>query len=150
MQALALLDALAGEADAFWEAYANEVLPKPEALTLPLCLPPRLLRELQHEEVEAAALAQKASGLHFCNHFWAKSTQHAPSSPTCCMTGLQERLRNLFPGLAAEMGPELPSFFEWAFACVRSRAFRLSGDRYAFVPFLDIANHSPTPNAGFR
>lgn len=60
MQALALLDALAGEADAFWEAYANEVLPQPEALALPLCLPPRLLRELQHEEVEKAALAQKA------------------------------------------------------------------------------------------
>ena len=48
------------------------------------------------------------------------------------------------------MGPEQPSFFEWAFACVRSRAFRLGEQRFAFVPFLDIANHSPSPNAGFR
>ncbi len=63
---------------------------------------------------------------------------------------LQERLRSLFSGLADEMGPGLPSFFEWAFACVRSRAFQLGEQRYAFVPFLDIANHSPTPNAGFR
>ena len=58
-QALALLDALAGEGGSFWEAYASEVLPQPETLCLPFCLPPRLLRELQHEEVAAAALSQK-------------------------------------------------------------------------------------------
>ena len=63
---------------------------------------------------------------------------------------VQDRLRNLFPGLAGAMGTDRPSFFEWAFACVRSRAFRLTGQRYAFVPVLDIANHSPRPNAGFR
>ena len=68
----------------------------------------------------------------------------------CCNDVVQERLRNLFPGLAGEMGPEQPSFFEWAFACVRSRAFRLSKQRFAFVPFMDIANHSSSPNAGFR
>lgn len=63
---------------------------------------------------------------------------------------LQERLRQLFPGLADAMGPGLPTFFEWAFACVRSRAFRLNSQRYAFVPFADIANHSAQPNVGFR
>lgn len=48
------------------------------------------------------------------------------------------------------MGPELPTFFEWAFACVRSRAFRLGDQRFAYVPFMDVANHAERPNAAFR
>ena len=63
---------------------------------------------------------------------------------------VQERLCGLFPGLASPMGPELPTFFEWAFACVRSRAFRLGEQRFAFVPFMDVANHAERPNAAFR
>ena len=59
VQALALLDALAGEGGPFWEAYTSEVLPQPDTLALPFCLPPRLLQELQHEEVAQAALVQK-------------------------------------------------------------------------------------------
>ena len=62
-QALALLDALAGDAGDFWEAYANEVLPRPQSLALPLCLPPRLLLELQHAEVIQAAQQQKVQVL---------------------------------------------------------------------------------------
>lgn len=31
---------------------------------------------------------------------------------------------------------------EWGFACVRSRAFRLGPEAFAFVPFLDMANHA--------
>jgi hypothetical protein len=39
---------------------------------------------------------------------------------------------------------------QWAFGCVRSRAFRLAADRRAFVPFLDVANHAQRPTAAFR
>ena len=73
-QGLALLDALAGDAGDFWEAYANEVLLRPQSLALPLCLPPRLLAELQHAEVMQAALQQKVGVisvvLHLIDHMW--------------------------------------------------------------------------------
>lgn len=72
-QALALLDALAGGGDAFWERYTAEVLPAPLALTLPLCFPPELLPELQHGAVIRGAQAQ------------------------------QQRLAALFPGLSGAM-----------------------------------------------
>ena len=42
------------------------------------------------------------------------------------------------------------SYFEWAFACVRSRAFQIHKDAFAFVPFLDAANHAGQPNADFQ
>ena len=74
LQALALLDSLAGAGGAFWERYANTLLPQPAHLTLPCCLPDLgLLPELQHEAIIAGARAQKA------------------------------RLKGLFPGLAAPM-----------------------------------------------
>ena len=57
----------------------------------------------------------------------------------------------MFPGLATPMGNDSPTtYMQWGLACVRSRAFQLGKDRFAFVPFLDMANHSPTPNAAFR
>lgn len=73
LQALALLDALAGGADPFWERYTAAVLPAPLALTLPLCFPAELLLELQHGAIIAAAQAQ------------------------------QQRLAALFPGLSGAM-----------------------------------------------
>jgi hypothetical protein len=72
-QALALLDSLAGGGDAFWERYSNAVLPQPLELTLPTCMPPELLPELQHAAIVAGAQAQ------------------------------QKRLAGLFPGLGAGM-----------------------------------------------
>lgn len=64
-QALALLDALAGGGDAFWERYSSAVLPQPLDLSLPLCFPPALLPELQHGAIIAGAAAQqqRLSGL---------------------------------------------------------------------------------------
>jgi len=53
------MDAAAGDGDAFWERYADALLPQPAALTLPLCWEEGLLRELQHGAIEAAALAQQ-------------------------------------------------------------------------------------------
>ena len=54
----------------------------------------------------------------------------------------QERLAGLFPGDVFEWVP-------WAFACVRSRAFALADDAFAFVPYLDLVNHSEDPNCVF-
>lgn len=61
MQALALLDALAGGGDdgGFWARYADAVLPQPLALSLPLCLPEELLPQLGHAAIIEAARAQK-------------------------------------------------------------------------------------------
>ena len=120
LQALALLDGLAGAGDAFWARYTNDVLPPPLALTLPMCLPERLLAQLQHPAIEAGAAAQRA------------------------------RLAELFPGLAVPACEDGPTWLEWAFACVRSRAFRLGEQIFAFVPFLDAANHAAEPTADFQ
>ena len=43
-----------------------------------------------------------------------------------------------------------PTWLEWAFGCVRSRAFRLGPESFAFVPFLDAANHAAEPSCDFR
>ena len=58
-QGLALLDALNGDGGAFWEEYAGRVLPDPASLTIPFCLAPSLLRELQHHEVMSGAAKQQ-------------------------------------------------------------------------------------------
>lgn len=68
----------------------------------------------------------------------------------CPLPRLQARLHTLFPGLAEEDDGAAPGWLRWAFACVRSRAFRLGPERYAFVPFLDAANHAPAPRAAYR
>jgi len=56
------MDAAAGDGGAFWDAYANEVLPAAEALTVPFCLPDALLRELRSPAVAAGAREQQARG----------------------------------------------------------------------------------------
>jgi hypothetical protein len=120
LQALALLDSLSGAGDAFWQRYSHTVLPAPLDLTLPLCFPPPLLAELQHAAIEAAAAAQQA------------------------------RLAGLFPGLAGAACEGGPSWLQWGFGCVRSRAFQLKQECFAFVPYLDVANHHPDPSCDFR
>lgn len=121
LQALALLDGLSGSGSDFWSRYTNLILPQPSTLSLPFCLPSNLLHALEHRPLIDAALAQK------------------------------ERLATLFPGLAKPMTDNgAPTWMEWAFGCVRSRAFRLAQGHYAFVPFLDVANHSSDPNATFE
>ena len=72
-------------------------------------------------------------------------------STEACHPHMQERLRGLFPGLATPMeGNNTPTYMQWGLACVRSRAFQLGKERFAMVPFLDIANHAPEANAAFR
>jgi hypothetical protein len=126
--ALALVDGRAGDGDPFWAAYATTFLPSPDTLTLPFCQNPAALRELQHPQVQAAAVAQQA------------------------------RLSAAFPHLAAPADPHFEggeqgggaTLIQWGLACVRSRAFQLSKSHFAYIPFLDMANHSAAPSGNFR
>ncbi|EFJ46131.1 hypothetical protein VOLCADRAFT_121106 [Volvox carteri f. nagariensis] len=118
LQALALLDGLAGDGGEFWQVYCDALLPAPELLTLPMCWEGPRLAELQHADIANAARAQQA------------------------------RLSSLFPMFMEPLAPDVPSWFQWAFACVRSRAFRVGPDAFAFVPFLDFANHADAPPNG--
>jgi hypothetical protein len=61
---------------------------------------------------------------------------------------LQERLRTLLPPeYMTPIEEGLPSYLQWGFACVRSRAFKLGPQAFGCVPFLDFANHADAPNA---
>jgi hypothetical protein len=125
--ALALLDAVSGDGGPWWAEYADSLLPPPSALALPACLPADLLDATAHPALIDGAAAQKA------------------------------RLAKAFPTMAVpacEDGSASPTHMEWAFGCVRSRAFALGSDRFAVVPFLDAANHaagdSARPAAAYR
>ena len=120
IQALALLDSFAGSGNDFWNVYAKEIMPDPLHLSLPICLPREYLEKLEDETIIQAAIKQK------------------------------ERLASLFPGLSKPISENGPSWLEWAFSCVRSRAFALGPNIFAFIPFLDIINHSQEPNSDFR
>ena len=117
---LALLDSLSGMGSDLVQDWSNTALPAPCDMSLPLCLPPSMLDQLQDAELARKALEQK------------------------------DRLKDLFPGLAVAMdGDDGPTWMEYAFGCVRSRGFSLGEDRFAFVPVLDAANHAMDPNADF-
>mmetsp|Transcript_18010 Transcript_18010/g.59149 ORF Transcript_18010/g.59149 Transcript_18010/m.59149 type:complete len:459 (-) Transcript_18010:506-1882(-) len=119
------------ESEIFWMKY-QDLLPRPDTLSQPLCLSPSMLSEFQHSELATGGLMQ------------------------------QRRLRMLFPDLmpaADSADSDYPSNLQWAFACVRSRAFTVTSkknatstdeedDEFAFVPFLDMTNHGD-PNADF-
>jgi hypothetical protein len=52
----------AGDADGFWQRYADGLLPAPEALTLPLTWSCERLAQLQHAAIAEAAAAQQVRG----------------------------------------------------------------------------------------
>ena len=57
-------------------------------------------------------------------------------------TVMQERLAAMFPQHAQPTASDGCTWMQWAFACVRSRAFQLGPGFFAFVPFMDMANHA--------
>ena len=117
---LALLDSVSGMGSELFQDWINVACPSASDMSLPLCLSLSMLDELQDADLARKALDQK------------------------------DRLKNLFPGLAVPIdGEDGPTWMEYAFACVRSRAFSLGEDRFAFVPMLDAANHAIEPNADF-
>eukprot|EP01025_Chloroclados_australasicus_P031404 TRINITY_DN31767_c2_g1_i3.p1 TRINITY_DN31767_c2_g1~~TRINITY_DN31767_c2_g1_i3.p1 ORF type:complete len:361 (-),score=56.38 TRINITY_DN31767_c2_g1_i3:573-1655(-) len=120
---LALVDAAMDQGHGFWKDYVL-FLPAPQTLCLPMCWPEYLLKQLQDDQVKEGAILQQKR-LRDILHYEALTTQRQADG-------------------------DLPSLFEWAFACVRSRAFKLKDDYYAYIPFLDMANHSPEPNANYQ
>jgi hypothetical protein len=65
--------------------------------------------------------------------------------------GLQDRLRQLLPPeYMTPIEPGLPSYLQWGFACVRSRALQLGQQAFGMVPFADITNHAADPNSDTR
>lgn len=117
--ALGVLDSMSGVGSEGLQMYTNYVLPPPKSMSLPCCLPEHMLVELQDGDMMEKAMEQK------------------------------QRLKSLFPGLGVEMEEDGPTWMEYAFGCVRSRAFKLGDDAYGFVPILDAANHAMEPNADF-
>ncbi|CAM9646723.1 unnamed protein product [Chrysoparadoxa australica] len=134
--ALALLEATASPAvgGAFWEFY-RKVLPAPHTATLPFCLPDALLPELQHSKLIGGAKAQQARLKKLYPHLMLDHAAHP-------MTGGYAKL-------PPEVKETVPLPLQWAFAMVRSRCFAAGGGNFAFVPVMDLANHSPQPNANF-
>ncbi|KXZ55802.1 hypothetical protein GPECTOR_2g1352 [Gonium pectorale] len=61
LEALALIDGLAGDGGEFWQRYCDVMLPGPEQLTLPMCWEAPRLAQLQHADIASAATAQQAS-----------------------------------------------------------------------------------------
>ncbi len=56
----------------------------------------------------------------------------------------------MFPSLMEPHAEDCPSWFQWAFACVRSRSLKLGPDAFALAPFVDLANHGIEANSDFR
>ena len=131
--ALGVFEACAGSGGIFWDKY-RRLLPAPPKLAHPLTLPDAMLDELQDDEM-------------------ADKTRQ-----------LREKLRALYPDLATHsvhpatagyerMGApmdQIPLPLPYAYALVVSRCFTMSdGDTFAFVPFLDMADHAAQPSANF-
>ena len=118
------------EKEGTWWSRYSEFLPARGSFPQPSCLPEQLLLELQHDAAEQGGRAQ------------------------------QDRLRMLFPSMMPpripDQGQEAP--LQWAFACVRSRAYAASPpktsavqydvDTFAFVPFFDLINHGEEEEDG--
>jgi hypothetical protein len=131
--ALGVFEACAGSGGEFWDQY-RKLLPPPPKLAHPLTFPDALLDELQDDEM-------------------ANKTR-----------ALRERLASLYPSLASHsvhpatvgyerMGApmdQIPLPLPFCYALVVSRCFTTSDpDTFAFVPFLDMADHAARPAANF-
>jgi len=106
------------ETDGFWSQYAN-LFPDPQMMGHPLLLPPEAVKGVQHRAVATAVVREQA-------RLWGAYPKERPDP---------KQPEGSWPPLSL-----------WALALTRSRALE-AGDDYALVPFLDMANHSETPNA---
>jgi len=132
--ALAVYEATAGGAGGFWDDY-RKLMPPPPSMTHPLCLPQAMLPELQNVELQAKVQAKRAlfQDLHPSLH------AHATHPVTASYTNR---------GFPMEF---IPRPLPYAYALVVSRCFAMAdGDTFAFVPFLDMAQHADVPTANFR
>lgn len=132
--ALAVYEATAGSGGGFWNEY-RKLMPPPPTLTHPLCLPQPLLPELQNPELQAKVQTKAAlfASLHPQLH------EHDSHPVTASYLGKS------FPMEC------IPRPLPYAYALVVSRCFAMAdGDTFAFVPFLDMAQHADKPTANFQ
>ena len=131
--ALAVFEGSAGSGGVFWDQYRT-LLPPPPKMSHPLTLPESLLAEVQDDEVVAKtrALRQKLEELY------PVLNSHAVHPATAA-----------YEAMGAPMD-QIPLPLQYAYALVVSRCFTMSdGDTFAFVPFLDMADHEAQPTANF-
>eukprot|EP00316_Scyphosphaera_apsteinii_P008388 CAMPEP_0119304428 /NCGR_PEP_ID=MMETSP1333-20130426/5649_1 /TAXON_ID=418940 /ORGANISM="Scyphosphaera apsteinii, Strain RCC1455" /LENGTH=452 /DNA_ID=CAMNT_0007307309 /DNA_START=30 /DNA_END=1388 /DNA_ORIENTATION=- len=132
--ALAVFEATAGGCGgSFWDQY-RRLLPLPPFLATSLCLPAPLLAQLHDPVLEKISESKKA----LLSRSFPALGDHIVHPATAVY---------LQAGAPAQTIP-LPLF--WAYALVVSRCFAMSdGDTFAFVPFLDMAQHAEKPSANF-
>jgi hypothetical protein len=121
--ARAIVDAVAGDGGAFWEAYGG-MMPGPETLAHPFLLSDAALRELQDDDMARRARDERE-----------------------LIKALMPDLTT--PQHAMDDDPHV-TVGAWALALVRSRAMRVGVDAHAVVPFLDCANHASVPSVDYR
>ncbi|CAM9351837.1 unnamed protein product, partial [Phaeothamnion confervicola] len=147
----------------FWAHY-RRFLPLPHTVTVPLCFPPALLRELHNDDMAGRAEQQQqrlrrlfpllTSSLlvHPATAFYATAAKAAAAAAANAATARAAAAAAAAAATAARAAA-MPTALQWAFALVRSRAFAAGAasgfEEFAFVPFLDQANHSPRPAADF-
>mmetsp|Transcript_1341 Transcript_1341/g.4645 ORF Transcript_1341/g.4645 Transcript_1341/m.4645 type:complete len:475 (+) Transcript_1341:42-1466(+) len=127
--ARALVDCKHGDGGVFWQEYSR-LLPTKSALCQPLCLTEVLLHELHHAACEEGGRQQQARLAALC--------------PDMMQTPTPQNLKEAC-GSCSDL--------QWAFACVRSRAFTTGEHGRSMVPFADMANHTDAaqgPNSDFR
>ena len=121
--ARAIVDAVAGDGGAFWEAYGG-MMPGPETLAHPFLLSDAALRELQDDDMARRARDERE-----------------------LIKALMPDLTT--PQHAMDDDPHV-TVGAWALALVRSRAMRVGVGAHAVVPFLDCANHASVPSVDYR
>jgi hypothetical protein len=132
--ALGVFEACAGGSGGdFWDAY-RRLLPPPPRIAHPLTLPDALLDEVQDEALVARTRALRGR-LH---DLYPELHDHSCHP----VTAAYERM-----GAPME---QVPRPLPYAYALVVSRCFAMGdGDTFAFVPWLDMANHDAAPAANF-
>lgn len=124
--AVAVLEATAGAGGPFWDAY-RRLLPLPLQLTHPICLP----AEAQPELHDAALVDEARRRSELLARVYPPLMDHATHPATASYARSGAPLDQVPPPLS------------WAYALVVSRCFTMhDGDTFAFVPFLDMAQHS--------
>ncbi|CAM9247000.1 unnamed protein product [Pylaiella littoralis] len=136
----------------FWSVYGR-LLPQPHTVTVPFCLPERLLAQLHNDGMMGRARKQ----VERMRALYPDLMQTLLSHPKTAIYVAKKADGGQAAAAAAAKTKDTaenetdlaPMALLWAFAMVRSRAFAAGDHRFAFVPFLDMANHGfaePTAN----
>ena len=134
------------DAGAFLGDYLRHWAPPVEELVLPFCLEEAELREFQHGALEEGALEQQRR--------LAGTFPELMPGPDGALPQPPPLAQGQPPALAPAPGgwwaaPGGPGPLQAGLALVRSRAFEQGDGSFAYVPFLDMANHSEDPSADY-